>query len=127
MGPDKEGCPGGEMTNYARGANFERQVKADLEGKGYLVIRAAGSHGIMDLVAFQSQWNLEEGDAGHIWFVQCKTNAKMLPMERKKLFEVSDKCGAWPILASRPKRGKIIYQTYFDDAGGELALAEIEP
>jgi len=42
------------MTNYSKGANFERRVKKRLEKLGYYVIRAAGSHGTFDLVAFKA-------------------------------------------------------------------------
>ena len=41
------------MTQYQRGASFERRVKKYLEEKGYYVIRSAGSHGFGDLVAFK--------------------------------------------------------------------------
>jgi hypothetical protein len=97
------------MTNYARGANFERQVKADLEGKGYLVIRAAGSHGIMDLVAFKARWT----DEGAIWFIQAKLNGKLSPAERRELFESAFSRNAWAVIVSRPKRGTILYQRLF--------------
>lgn len=39
------------MSRYKRGAAFERRIQHWLEGKGYLVIRSAGSHGIFDLIA----------------------------------------------------------------------------
>jgi Holliday junction resolvase len=97
------------MNNYARGANFERTVKADLEAKGYLVIRAAGSHGIMDLVAFKEYWT----DEGAIWFIQAKTNGKMSPPERRELFESAFSRNAWAVIASRPKRGVILYERLF--------------
>ena len=42
------------MTNYSKGASFERRVKKELERLGYYVIRSAGSHGYADLVAFQA-------------------------------------------------------------------------
>lgn len=42
------------MTNYSKGAAFERRVKKQLERLGYYVIRSAGSHGYADLAAFQA-------------------------------------------------------------------------
>ena len=39
------------MTHYANGARYERYAKATLERLGYFVVRAAGSHGPVDLVA----------------------------------------------------------------------------
>ena len=39
-------------SNYARGAGWERRIKEELEGFGAMaVIRAAGSHGKVDLAA----------------------------------------------------------------------------
>jgi len=109
------------MTNYARGANFERDVKRDLEGRGYLVIRAAGSHGIMDLVAFKARWT----DEGAIWFIQAKLNGKLSPAERKELFESALSRNAWAVIVSRPKRGAILYQRLF--VRGHEQFVEIFP
>jgi len=109
------------MNNYARGANFERQVKADLEKRGYLVIRAAGSHGIMDLVAFRARWT----DEGAIWFIQAKTNGKMSPAERRELFESAFPRNAWAVIVSRPKRGVILYERLF--IHGTTQRVEIYP
>ena len=99
------------MTNYARGANFERTVKADLEKRGYLVIRAAGSHGIMDLVAFRPP--RKPYATGETWFVQCKIHGTISPADRKELYETAAKCGAWAVRASRPKPGAILYERLF--------------
>jgi len=109
------------LTNYARGANFERQVKRDLEGRGYLVIRAAGSHGIMDLVAFKARWT----DEGAIWFIQAKLNGKLSPAERKELFESALSRNAWAVIVSRPKRGKILYERLF--IYGKTQRVEVTP
>jgi len=106
------------MSNYRRGADFERTVQDDLEDKGYLVIRAAGSHGIMDLVAF----TLRERFAPPL-FIQCKTNGKMSPKERRDLWEVAHICGAVPIKASRPKRGAILFERWYR---GSKKFGEIE-
>lgn len=55
-------------TNYQRGVLVEHKAAQELEALGYLVIRAAGSHGPADLVAI--------GPAG-VRLVQCKrTKAK---------------------------------------------------
>lgn len=53
-----------DMTNYAKGARLERELKEKLERDGYYVIRAAGSHGLFDLIA----WNFRS-----VMLVQCKT------------------------------------------------------
>jgi Holliday junction resolvase len=99
------------MTNYSKGANFERQIKAELELKGYLVIRAAGSHGIVDLVAFRPP--RKPYATGETWFVQCKIHGTMSPSERRELYETAARWGAWAVRASRPKRGEILYERLF--------------
>jgi uncharacterized protein with GYD domain len=40
------------MTAYTRGRRREWQSRRHLEAAGYAVVRAAGSHGAFDLVAF---------------------------------------------------------------------------
>ncbi len=40
-------------TNYQRGVAYEYKAKKQLEEDGYTVIRAAGSHGPFDLIAFR--------------------------------------------------------------------------
>lgn len=42
------------MTNYANGAAMERLAKAELESQGYKVVRSAGSHSLVDLVAWDA-------------------------------------------------------------------------
>jgi Holliday junction resolvase len=93
------------LNNYARGANFERDVKRDLEGKGYFAIRSAGSHGAVDIVAF--------GPKHPVWFIQAKIHGTMSPAERKELYRFANECGAWAVRASRPKRGEILYERLF--------------
>jgi Holliday junction resolvase len=89
------------MTNYSRGADFERTVKADLEEMGFFVVRSAGSHGAVDLLAL----SLHDQ-----WAVQCKINGKMTPDERKKLLAVANVCHIKPMKAWRPSRGAIRYE-----------------
>lgn len=90
------------MTNYSRGADFERAVKADLEGKGWFVVRSAGSHGAVDLVAI--------GEGGVIRFIQAKINGKMSWKDREEITELAAEYGAEAIMASRPRRGMIDYE-----------------
>ena len=109
------------MTNYRRGADFERAVKAHLEGHGYLVVRTAGSHGVMDLIAYPQ--NVEKGNRP--WFVQCKTNGRMDPKERGDLWTAARRAGAIAVKASRPKRGAILFERYFPL--GNVSWGGIEP
>ena len=50
-------------ASYVKGVRFERRVKAYLERKGMVCLRTAGSHGAVDLVAFNSVTGM---------FIQCK-------------------------------------------------------
>lgn len=40
-------------NHYSRGRAYEYKAKQQLEAEGYTVIRAAGSHGPYDLIAFR--------------------------------------------------------------------------
>lgn len=90
------------MNNGRRGASFERQVKADLEGHGYFVARAAGSRGCADLLAV---------DNGVALLVQAKIGGagRMPPAEWNELRETAEHHGAIAVIAHRPRRGVIEY------------------
>lgn len=87
-------------SNYARGAAFEYRVRDALVRLGYpLVIRAAGSHGLVDLIALHP---------ARILLVQCKRNGQCPPAERVELEQLADALceGIWnfvPVLAAAPK------------------------
>ncbi|HYJ33767.1 MAG TPA: Holliday junction resolvase [Candidatus Binatia bacterium] len=104
--PDPGGSGSGRWgrnrTNYARGAYFERTVAAALTGDGYVVYRAAGSHGKADLVALK---------AGEVLLVQCKLPGPggVPPGEWNALYEVAVRVGALPIVAYRPGRSGVAY------------------
>jgi Holliday junction resolvase len=67
------------MTQYERGANFERRVKRWLEGQGYFCVRSAGSKGPVDLVAVGPYETV---------LVQCKKGGRMSPEERNELLRL---------------------------------------
>lgn len=106
-------------SQYRRGADFERKVKAALEAQGAVyVVRAAGSHGPADLIAF---YGLRYGEvvpavgtlpfktfalAPHIEFVQAKRNGQMSRADQWALVELAHQCGAVPVLAYQGPRGK---------------------
>jgi Holliday junction resolvase len=84
----------GGAAPYRAGTLFERQVQAHLARNGYFVIRAAGSHGVADIVALKH---------GQTLLVQCK-RAQMRGREWNALLEIAAQCDALPILAERAPR-----------------------
>jgi Holliday junction resolvase len=109
------------VTAYARGATFERTVKADLEKFCPIVVRSAGSHGAVDLIACHQN----AGAEADWWLVQCKINGKMSPAEREELYRIAEQCNAWAVIVSRPKRGAILYERLFTH--GKTQRVEIYP
>jgi Holliday junction resolvase len=89
------------MTQYSRGADFERKVKADLQANGYFVVRAAGSHGPVDLTA--------QAPGPIVVWVQCKRDGKMSLVDRRALVQLSYAFHATPILAFKDDDGDIKY------------------
>lgn len=85
------------MSQYRRGAEFERATRHALEADGYEVIRSAGSKGKVDLVAFKT---------GQILFIQNKLNGLCAPAERSRLRELAAMVGALPIVAYSHKEGR---------------------
>ncbi|MBP2172486.1 Holliday junction resolvase Hjc [Methanococcus voltae] len=80
-------------NKYRKGSTFERELKKNLENKGFAVIRSAGSHGV-DLVA---------GKSGKHFVFECKSTSKekmYIPNEDvEKLVEFSEIFGGEPYLA----------------------------
>ena len=72
------------VKRYVKGANFERQVKKDLEAAGYFVVRSAGSKGKIDLVAMRTN---------DVRLIQCKTNGVISKTDRRHLREMSRELG----------------------------------
>lgn len=93
------------LTNYARGANFERRIMADLDLNGYFTMRASGSHGIADVVAIK---------AGEILLVQCKITGTISPADRVALLDLATRAGAVPLIAYRPSPKKFAYRQLID-------------
>lgn len=83
------------MTQYRRGADFERTVKRLLETNGYDCIRSAGSRSPVDVVAFKP---------GQVVMVQAKLDGRCAPAERAELVRVAGLVGAVPVLAYRITR-----------------------
>lgn len=84
------------MSNYRRGADFERQVLKDLEKRGFVAARAAGSHTPSDIYAVQP---------GRVLFVQCKRDGVLRPLEWNAFYDYCKRAGAVPLVAYKLTRG----------------------
>lgn len=67
------------MNRYLKGRRYEYKIKKELEKEGWLVIRSAGSHGPVDLVAIHPILKV-------IKFIQCKTY-KITEKKEKSILE----------------------------------------
>jgi Holliday junction resolvase len=86
-------------TNYKRGRAFEYRVKKMYEKNGCFAVRAAGSHGPVDILVIT--------DFGKPLFVQCKLSGVISKQERKDLKALAEFYRASPVVALN-QRGKII-------------------
>lgn len=100
------------MSNYSRGANFERAVVKHLEKRGYLAFRCAGSKGNskVDVVAFApkpefyfSAKNFYPvyGCDGDNILIQCKLSGAIFKSEREILINAAERFDCIPILANK--------------------------
>ena len=87
------------MTQYQRGANFEREVKKYLEEMGYYVMRSAGSKGLADLIALKK---------GKTLLIQCKISGDISPKEFNAFTDLGRKLGVSTTLAKKVK-GKVVF------------------
>jgi hypothetical protein len=117
----------GRRTQYQRGADFERKTRDHLIhdlGASY-VVRAAGSRGIADLVAFfpaegavvnsrtfTSDDNAEEHYRMFsvalpiVWLVQCKRDGRISDEDRELLCSLTAATGTVPYLAWPRQEGR---------------------
>ena len=65
-------------NSYVRGSNFERQIQKKLEAQNYYVMRSAGSHTVVDVMAIK---------ADSILLIQCKTSNKETIPDLKQLLK----------------------------------------
>jgi len=96
-------------TNYKRGYALEQKVKHFYESNGYIVIRSAGSHSPIDLVAIPTP----EAIGRRIQFIQCKKT--QLPKANignlQELIDIAIRCNALPVLACSIARKPFILTT----------------
>lgn len=90
------------MNNRKRGDYFERQTRADLEKRGWVVVRSGGSLGPADLVALHHN--------RPPLFIQCKINGRINGPESEQLNKVSAMAGCLPIVAWRKAPGVVGYR-----------------
>lgn len=103
------------MTQYRRGADFERLVRADLVVKELDVIRSAGSKTKVDLVAI---------GAGCVFLIQCKLTGVIDKAEWDALVEIAKRGSAKPLLAMKGPRGTPI--VYYLLTGPKLPYRRLE-
>jgi Holliday junction resolvase len=102
------------LTSYERGAKFERNVKKILESLGLLVVRSAGSHGPVDLVA------LGESKVFLLQFKAEKYRTKG-SVDLEDLVRASRSFAyTVPVLVDKPKFGEVRFINLHD--GSELEL-----
>jgi len=83
-----------------RGAGWEWTLAQRLRAAGWHVVRSSGSHGPVDLYA----WDPD----GTLWLVQAKTAGahRPGPADRRLLREVAVRTGGWPVVVSPGPRGQ---------------------
>lgn len=90
-----------------RGTIFEREVRKDLEARGYVVVRSGASLSPMDLVAIFA--GKVTAGVEPVLLVQCKKNGRLDPDEWNELFRLAWGSGTSPMLAERVPRKGIYY------------------
>lgn len=86
------------MTNYSKGANFERRLVKHLRSQGMRAHRTAGSHTPIDVIA---------GADGKCYAFQCQLDKYFEPAKIEALKEEAKQFGAVPYLAWRDG-GKLV-------------------
>lgn len=85
-------------NKYQLGANLERRIMRKLESLGFVVIRSAGSHSFVDVVA------LKDGQA---MLIQAKRGGVLPLDEWNGLVEAAMRAGAHPVMVENPHRGEV--------------------
>ncbi len=75
-------------TPYRRGRAFEVRVRHAIESRGWTVVRAAGSKGIVDLVAWYRNGSIWNASA-QVALIQCKMDGRMDPASRARLIKAA--------------------------------------
>ena len=99
-------------TNAQRGTAFEGKVREELEGEGWFVMRSAGSHGLVDLIAMKA---LASVPHPRVWLVQCKLYGVISGRDARALKELAQGLNCAPVLAYKVKPGGLIHFCIVDD------------
>lgn len=95
----------GPQTAYRRGRSFEYAVSKDARDDGWIVYRAAGSHGFADLVLLRAMKCA--APTAEVRLCQLKGNGRPPgPAEREGLIAEAKAAGAQPWAVIRPARGE---------------------
>jgi len=87
------------VTNYEKGRAWEYAVSDMLFSKGWTIIRSAGSHTAVDLIAGRY---LEASNQRRVIVIQCKVGqSKFDEDEKERLLDAARAFNARAILASR--------------------------
>ena len=88
-------------ANYRKGADFERYVCRIYRHLGYFVVRSAGSHTPVDVVAIPCDDRGKDAPLPHL--VQCKGNRVLPQAARMQLELLSQTHYVQPMLAYKMK------------------------
>jgi Holliday junction resolvase len=83
------------MTQYSRGADFERKVEKDLQAHGWYSRRSPGSRTAVDVMAV--------APGPEVLFIQCKRDGRLSIEDRRDLYNLALAFHATPILAYSDK------------------------
>lgn len=79
-------------SRYRRGRDFEYVCKWELERRGFVVFRCAGSKPF-DLIAFSP--------SGRVYFIECRLSGKISKSKREVQEELAERCGATYVILTR--------------------------
>lgn len=103
--------------NYNRGRAYEYALKKVFESYGYIVTRAAGSHGHADLIA---------GKGATTWAIQVKAR-KPIKKEIEDIRAASKLWHANHLMAWKEPRGPWRYQAYVKGDDFQIQMSDILP
>lgn len=128
-------------TNYERGRAFEYRTRKRLTEMGAeYIMRAASSKGAADLMVLwpkkEMLWAVQSLTATpvpkativfpHAWLVQCKMDGRLPKAERETLVEIAAKTSALPVLASKNKKGSLVFHEITLSGDGR-AIIQVVP